>query len=173
MIKVKLSEQAKKLKETLDIDFLPKLATDGSNGYDLKACVESKIMIPPGEEYKIPTGVHVWLGDEFPYSGFGNSVNWEILSFVRLCGLYLPRSSNKGLTLVNTVGLLDSDYQGESFLKYRNTTNHAIYISPGERIGQLVIVPSITVPLQLVESFDKETTRGEGGFGSTNDPLGR
>lgn len=157
-IRVKLTELAKRLYTEKSIDFIPKRATDGSNGYDLFACIEEPIKIHYMQIVKIPLGVNIWLGDDL-----GKATQGEML----LSGLYLPRSSNNNLILTNIVGLLDSDYQGESFLKYKNIGEEPITINPGDRIGQLVIVPTIVVPLNIVESFEEVTERGEGGDGST------
>ncbi len=78
-------------------------------------------------------------------------------------GMVLPRSSlgAKGLFLMNTVGIIDSDYRGEILL------NIAGYLPEvGERIAQLVIVPYVHVDPIEVTALDA-TERGAGGFGST------
>lgn len=160
MIKVKLTEAAKSLTRTTDHAFLPTRATDGSNGYDLFACIAEPVTLLAGEIFKFPTGVHIWLGAELLGQTGGN---------MAYAGLYLPRSSNKGMKLSNTVGLLDSDYTGQSFLKYKNESTDTIVVKTGDRIGQLLIVPSFIIPMEVVESFEGSTERGEGGFGHTGE----
>jgi len=165
-IKVKLTQLAKDLIQENEEDnstdyslsFIPKRATEGSNGYDLFACIAEPLTIRYNEIVKIPTGVHVHLGDGLTPQTAGT---------MAYAGLYLPRSSNNSLVLTNTVGLHDSDYQGESFLKYKNIGEAPVVIKTGDKIGQLLIVPSFITELHLVADFEEETTRGEGGFGST------
>lgn len=174
MIKFKKTELAKDLEHRVNytdasqevgtmLDFTPVRATEGSSGYDLKACIEEPLIISPYEVVKIPTGVHIWIGD------MTDVQSDDIISFA---GLYMPRSSNPGLKLTNTIGLLDADYQGQSFLKYENTTSDCITINPGDKIGQLVIIPTYIGSMLEVDGFDSETVRAEGGFGSTDRGIG-
>lgn len=95
-------------------------------------------------------------------------------------GLLFPRSSiaNTNHTLANCVGVIDSDYRGDIMAKFIVNARAVQYklngwklngfkqYKEGERIVQLVIVPCPDVTLVEVESLD-DTTRGEGGFGST------
>lgn len=159
MIHFKFTQLATFLQETRGLDFTPVRADLGSSGYDLKACMVEPLSIWPDEVVKIPTGVHIWIGDMKDVTDSSEEVQFA--------GLYLPRSSNPGLVLTNTVGLLDSSYQGESFLKYRNISDEVITIEPADKIGQLVIFPTYVGVMREVEGFHKETSRGEGGFGSS------
>jgi dUTP pyrophosphatase len=158
MIRFIKTEHALKLEKELGLNFTPRRASPGSSGYDLSACLPFPLPIYPDEVVKIPTGVKVWIGE----------MDEDVGEDIALAGLYLPRSSSPGLKLENTVGLLDSDYQGESFLKYRNITEDIIRIKPGEKIGQLVFIPTYIGKLLEVTSFSEETSRGQGGFGSTD-----
>lgn len=84
-------------------------------------------------------------------------------------GMAVPRSSlcNKmGLTLVNSVGIIDSDYRGSIMFCYKNNGDKPITIHKGERIGQLVIIPFVKANFVEVDNLD-DTERGVGGFGST------
>jgi dUTP pyrophosphatase len=130
---------------------LPHYASDGSAGLDLRACVADTLVLEPGATELIPTGICIHIAD----SGFA--------------GLILPRSGlghKHGIVLGNLVGLIDSDYQGQLFVSCWNRSETAYSIEVGARIAQLVIVPVAQVTFNRVESFD-ETSRGEGGFGST------
>ena len=87
-----------------------------------------------------------------------------------LAATILPRSGlghKKGLILGNSVGLIDNDYHGQLFISAWNRSNEPIFISPGDRIAQLVFVPIVKAELNQVESFTSNTERGDGGFGST------
>ena len=151
-VQFKLTQQAKLLKKTHGIDVTPTKATKLDAGIDLRACITEQVSVYPDEIVKIPTGVCIWLGDEL-YRRSGE---------MAFAGLYLPRSSSKGLVLANTVGLLDSEYQHESFCKWRNTTDRLITIAPGERMAQLVVFPAFIVDLEQVEEFEETTGRGAG-----------
>jgi dUTP pyrophosphatase len=154
MIKVILTEKAKKLEEK-GLKILPSRGTNLAAGMDLAACIEEEITISPGYITKIPTGVKIFLG-----------ISEDYKPDYQLAGLYLPRSSNSQLVLANTVGLLDCDYQGESFLKV-TAREESFVIKPGDRIAQLVIFPAIMFDWEVVETFDEVTQRAEGGDGST------
>jgi len=144
---------------TVPMSFTPTRATAGSSGYDLRYCSLQDIVLQPNEVVKLGTGVRIHIGSMYDVTG-GNP---ELL----FSGLLMPRSSSKGAILNNTIGLLDSDYQGELFCKYRNITTEPITIEVGERFAQLIIVPTYVGEMVEVESFDDSTERGEGGFGST------
>lgn len=139
-----------------NLNFTPIRSTSGSAGYDLFACITEPVTIYPDEVKKIGTGVHIWLGEDEDLSP---EVKW--------CGLLMPRSSNEGCVLNNTIGLLDSDYQGELIAKWRNNTDKKITFIPGQKFCQLVIVPAFIGRLTEVEEFAGITERSNGGFGST------
>ena len=83
--------------------------------------------------------------------------------------LIIPRSSIGSKTpfrLSNSVGLIDSGYRGELGVLYDNTSDKDAYIKAGDRIAQLLVMPSYRFMPQVVESLE-DSDRGEGGFGST------
>jgi len=158
LIQYKLTEEAKRLELVLGTKFTPKRATQGSAGFDLKLCTEFPIHIPAYTYAKIPTGVHMWLVD------LDDTAFDQVHS---IAGLLMPRSSLKGLQLTNSIGLIDSDYQGEYFVSVFNYTDSLIRLLPGESIAQLCMVQAYTPDLVKVEEFTHLTERGEGGFGHT------
>ena len=130
---------------------LPKRATSGSAGLDLRACIDGAIDLPPGATELIPTGIAIHLADP------------------GLAALIIPRSGlghRHGIVLGNLVGLIDSDYQGELMISCWNRGPKPFRIEPGERIAQLVVVPVVPVEFEVVESFAAERPRC-GGFGHT------
>jgi len=130
---------------------LPKRATSGSAGLDLRACIEQPIDLQPGATELIPTGIAIHLAD------------------AGLAAVIVPRSGlghRHGIVLGNLVGLIDSDYQGELLISCWNRGQKAFRIEPGERIAQLVVVPVVPVEFEVVESFE-QSRRGAGGFGHT------
>jgi dUTP pyrophosphatase len=140
-----------KILNSLIKEHLPKYASDGSAGLDLRACIEHVQTLNPGETFLIPTGISIFIKDP------------------NYAGLILPRSGlghKHGIVLGNLVGLIDSDYQGELLISCWNRGDKSFLINPLERVAQLVIVPVAQAKFNLVDDY-VETERGEGGFGST------
>ena len=140
-----------KILDTRLRDQLPHYATSGSAGLDLRACIDSSIVLAPGETQLIPTGMAIHLADP----GYA--------------ALILPRSGlghKHGIVLGNLVGLIDSDYQGQLMVSAWNRGQLPFELVPMERLAQLVIVPVMQAEFNIVDEFDL-SQRGEGGFGST------
>ncbi len=118
---------------------------------DLYACIDEPKTVSPGEILLIPTGIAI----EIPRSDYVAYI------FAR-SGLAIKH----GITLANSVGVVDSDYRGEVSVGLCNIGREVYTIAPNERIAQLVISPvSLMLPVEVEELSDTE--RGEGGFGST------
>ena len=84
-------------------------------------------------------------------------------------GLLFPRSSvsKTPLILANSVGVIDSNYRGPIKLRFKHTgENGSEPYKSGDRVGQLVIMPVPTIELKEVGDLS-ETSRGDGGFGSS------
>ena len=130
---------------------LPAYASAGSAGLDLRACIDTAVVLAPGSTELISSGLAVHIADP------------------GLAGLVVPRSGlghKHGIVLGNLVGLIDSDYQGPLLISCWNRGTSTYTINPLDRIAQLVVVPIIR-PL-FVEVADFEPSqRGEGGFGSS------
>ena len=129
----------------------PAYGTPGSAGIDLRACIEHKMIIEPGQCELIPSGIAMHIGDP------------------HYAAMILPRSGlghKHGIVLGNLVGLIDSDYQGQIFVSLWNRGQIPFTLLPLERMAQLVIVPVMQVEFNIVEAFP-ESQRGTGGFGST------
>ena len=103
--------------------------------------------------------------DEYGYLEYGTGLAFEIPE--GYVGLLFPRSSisNSGLILSNSVGVLDSGFRGEVKFRFKHIPDTAFY-KPGDRVGQIIIIPYPQIELQEVEQLS-ETDRAEGGFGST------
>ena len=130
---------------------LPRRATSGSAGLDLRACLDAPLVLEPGRTELVPTGIAIHLGDP------------------GLAAVLLPRSGlghKHGIVLGNLVGLIDSDYQGQVMVSLWNRGERAFTVNPGDRIAQMVVVPVVQVEFEVVEEF-AASARGAGGFGST------
>jgi dUTP pyrophosphatase len=128
----------------------PAYQTEGAAGLDLCAAVAESIVIPPKERRFIGTGLAIAIP-----SGFEGQVR--------------PRSGlalKHGIGIVNSPGTIDSDYRGEIGIVLVNHGSEPFTVEHGARIAQLVIAPVARVEVVLVTDLD-ETTRGEGGYGST------
>ncbi|MGN1315823.1 MAG: dUTP diphosphatase [Acutalibacteraceae bacterium] len=130
---------------------VPQRATSGSAGLDLCAATDSPITLKCGETAVIPTGIAIALPSE----------NYGAFVFAR-SGLAVKH----GIGLLNSVGVIDSDYRGEIMVGVINQIEEEYTIQPGERIAQLVVMPVSVMPAVEVGDLD-ETDRGSGGFGST------
>ena len=129
---------------------LPSYATELSAGLDLKAVLDAPVTLAPLERKIIGTGIKIALP-----AGYEAQVR--------------PRSglaAKHGLTVLNAPGTIDADYRGEIGVILVNLSNHPFTVEPGERIAQLVVVQFAQVAWKLEENLSN-TTRGEGGFGST------
>ena len=128
---------------------LPQYATAGSAGMDLRVCLDQDLIAQPGATYLLHTGIAIHIAG----SGYA--------------GLILPRSGlghKHGIILGNSVGLIDSDYQGELMISIWHRGTEPYVIRHGDRIAQLVIMPVVQAQLELVEGF-APSIRGKGGFG--------
>ena len=129
---------------------LPDYQTVGSAGVDLRAKLEAPVTLEPLERRLIPTGLYL----EIPY-GYEGQVR--------------PRSGlslRRGLTCVNAVGTVDSDYRGELMVPMVNLDRVPQTIAPGERIAQLVLARHGVIAWVEVDELEG-SARGAGGFGST------
>ncbi|MFL0352933.1 dUTP diphosphatase [Xanthomarina sp. GH4-25] len=129
---------------------LPHYETIASAGMDLRANLSESRVLKPLERSIVGTGLFI----ELPVG---------IEAQVR------PRSglaAKKGITVLNAPGTIDADYRGEIGVILVNLSNEDFTINNGERIAQLVIAKHERAQWTEVEELS-ETSRGEGGFGST------
>lgn len=131
-------------------NILPEYKTEGAAGMDLCAAISEPMELKPLERKLVPTGLKIELEH-----GYEAQVR--------------PRSGlsiKHGITLINCVGTIDEDYRGEVCVPIVNISNETYTIQPDERIAQMVIARVEQAKLEVVTELT-ETTRGEGGFGST------
>jgi dUTP pyrophosphatase len=135
---------------------LPERSTPGSAGLDLFAwdggldLSNPTYYLDPGGRILVRTGIALEIPDGFE-------------------GQIRPRSGlalRNGITVLNTPGTIDSDYRGEVGVILVNLSNQYYFVNHGDRIAQLVIAPVTRAEVVEVDELS-DTTRGEGGFGST------
>lgn len=130
---------------------IPRYATENSAGVDLYAHLEKELTVERGRIYAVPTGIHL----EIP-------VGYEAQIRAR-SGLALKH----GISLVNGIGTIDSDFRGEIKVILTNLSEKTYTIKPGDRIAQMVFnryERAVFYPVETVDTLTK-TDRGEGGFG--------
>jgi dUTP pyrophosphatase len=129
---------------------MPAYATEQSAGMDLRANIESPVVLQPMERRLIPTGLYIALPP-----GYEAQVR--------------PRSGlalKHGITVLNAPGTIDADYRGEVGVLLINLSGQPFTINDGERIAQMVIARHEQATLCEVQALD-ETERGAGGYGHT------
>lgn len=136
------------IRKLRDDAILPTRGSQQAAGYDLY-CPDN-IKINPGETVKVGLG----LSMEIPDGYFG--------------GLFARSgvATKQGLRPANCVGVIDSDYRGEIIMAVHNDSQDVQSVSKGSRIGQIIILPYLSVEFREVEELS-ETQRNEGGYGST------
>ncbi len=129
---------------------LPAYATAGAAGCDLRAAIETELVLAPGERTLVPTGIAVAIPP-----GFEGQVRMR-------SGLALKQ----GLALLNAPGTIDSDYRGEIRVILANLGQEPATLRRGERIAQLVFAPVARAAFERVTDLPA-SERSDGGFGST------
>src|SRR5476651_510871 len=129
---------------------LPGYETIHSAGMDLRADLETTVVLKPMERKLIPTGLHIELPESFEAQ-------------IR------PRSGlayKHGISIVNSPGTIDADYRGEIKVLLVNLSDQVFEINTGDRIAQMVVARHEKVSWEQVETLN-ETLRGAGGYGHT------
>lgn len=129
---------------------LPQYSHPGDAGMDLYNMGE-EVILKPLARALLPTGLKVAVP-----AGYELQVR--------------PRSGmalKKGLTVLNTPGTIDAGYRGEvGIIVYNASPDEAITIKKGDRVAQIVLKKFEEIEWQVIAELD-ETSRNEGGFGST------
>ncbi|MFC2318362.1 MAG: dUTP diphosphatase [Segatella oulorum] len=129
---------------------LPSFATKQSAGMDLRANLESPVVLKPMQRMLVHTGLFMAL-----------PIGYEAQIRPR-SGLALKH----GITVLNSPGTIDADYRGELMVLLINLSDADFTINDGERIAQMVVTQHEQPTLELVDALN-ETERGTGGYGHT------
>ena len=132
---------------------LPTKANTTDAGYDLTATRLTQELDDAG---KVMLVYHTDIAVEIPENHVG-------LLFMR------SSVANRSIILTNAVGVIDSGYRGELMMKFKITTDSLPRVyQPGERIGQLVIVPCCNTFEPVFVDNLTQSDRGENGYGSSD-----
>ena len=129
---------------------LPQFETSHSAGMDLRANIEAPIVLEKGARALVATGIKLALPN-----GYEAQIR--------------PRSGlayKHGITVLNSPGTIDADYRGDVGVLLINHGNDAFIIEDGMRVAQMVVAQYTQFTWDTVNDLD-DTSRGEGGFGST------
>lgn len=137
-----------KIKLLGDSAKVPTYGTDGAACFDLYAA--DTVAIAPGRATTVKTDVAFEVPEGYVMMVYSRS----------------GHGYKHGVRLVNSVGVIDSDYRGEVVARLHNDGRDTYVVELGERVAQAMIVPVPRVEFQVVEELSA-TGRGEGGFGST------
>lgn len=125
---------------------LPEYAHAGDAGMDVFGLEE--VTLQPGERAVVPTGIAMAVPE----------------GHVALVWDKSGRALKQGITTM--AGVIDSGYRGDVGVMILNTSNETVVIGKHEKVAQILIQPVVSPQLQEVDDLD-DTSRGEGGFGST------
>jgi dUTP pyrophosphatase len=138
-----------KVKRLSESAVIPQYAHPGDAGLDLVS-IETQTILP-GKSQLIRTGIAIELPD-------GTEAQIRPRS-----GLALKHQ----VTVLNTPGTIDAGYRGEICVILINHSTQPFQVEQGMRIAQMVITSFIRVQIATVEMLQDNSTRAEGGFGST------
>ena len=130
---------------------LPAYMTPGAAAMDVAAAIDAPLTLAP----HVPTAVPLGFAIALP------SRDWAALLFGRS-----SLGAKYGVMPSNAVGVIDSDYRGELCMNLINHTDAPVVIEPGQRVGQLMVVPVATAVWEERDALP-ESERGTGGYGST------
>ena len=129
---------------------LPVYKTPGASGVDLMAFIKEPIVLAANSSCLVPTGLSIAFSEDYeiqirPRSGLAAKYN---------------------ITVLNTPGTIDSDYRGEIKIILFNHGSGNFIINNKDRVAQMILTPVVKMELEETDNLSN-TTRGEGGFGST------
>ena len=141
-----------KIKLTRGMD-APEYATSGSAAVDLRAALDegAELILNPGERTLVPTGL---------------AISPETSGVVAIIAGRSGLGVKSGITLSNSIGVIDSDYRGEIQVGLINHGDKPFSIHRGDRIAQMMFLPVCHADFVVCTELD-ETERGAGGFGHT------
>lgn len=136
---------------TEDEELIPRYATVGASGADLRANLKAPLEILPGKRAIVPTGIICEIPEGYelqvrPRSGF---------------------AAKQGITVLNTPGTIDADYRGEICVILINLGDEPFVVLPKMRIAQLILMPVVQAEFFSALKPLTETVRGVDGFGHT------
>lgn len=152
-----------KIKKLTDNAVTPQYSKQGDAGLDLVAVSKETVTIMEETYYNSEHKL-----EQLCFIEYGTGLSLEIPE--GYVGLVFPRSSvsNVGLSLSNSVGIIDSGYRGEIKLRFYSTSFSKDYreYEIGDKIGQIIILPYPQIQFEEVKGL-AASERDTAGFGSS------
>lgn len=124
---------------------LPQRAHPTDSGADLFAL--ERTVLPARAITKVHTGIAVELPEN-------------------TSGIIWGKSSVESKGIKAMAGLVDAPYRGELIVCMYNLNEQDFVFEAGQKVAQLVVLPTLYPAFEEVSELT-DTSRGEGGFGST------
>ena len=140
-----------RIKKIAEDVIMPQYETPGAAGFDFHAYIKEPYVLKVNKRYAVPTGLIFEIPDGYE------------LQIRARSGL----AARNGITMMNGVGTIDSDYRGEVYVLLTNRGEEDFVIEPGMRIAQGLFERVDQAEFELTDEEFSETERGKKGFGST------
>jgi dUTP pyrophosphatase len=140
-----------RIKKIAEDVIIPQYETPGAAGFDFHAYLKEPYVLKAGKRYAVPTGLIFEIPEGYE------------LQIRARSGL----AARNGITMMNGVGTIDSDFRGEVHVLLVNHGEEDFVIEPGMRIAQGLFNRIDQVDFELTDEEFSETKRGKKGFGST------
>lgn len=151
----------------------PTRGTECSAGLDFYVPAGMKLILLPGDDVLIPSGIKVEVPHGYALIAHNRSSMATSTWAMKYAGLKGNPNSTRGCVVVGAC-VVDEDYQGEIYIHLINVGASAEAILSGMKVVQFVLTPVSYEGVEVVdeeELFNQATERGKGGFGSTNNGL--
>ena len=125
--------------------YMPERAHEDDAGLDLRTPHE--VFIPAGGSAVIDTGVHMQIP-------------------VGMVGMLKSKSGLNVKNGITSEGVIDAGYSGAIVAKLYNHGSKGVTLPAGAKITQIVIMPFVKLPIEVVDKLD-DSERGSNGFGSS------
>jgi dUTP pyrophosphatase len=149
----------------------PERGTDKAAGIDFFVPNSfNETVLYPNHDVLIPSGIKMKIPEGFMLMGADKSSIATSRKACIACGR-MPKDNAHRSSLIIGAKIIDEDYQGEIHIHVINVGRTTVFIKPGMKIAQFILVPVIYPDLYEVseaELFDKASERGDGAFGSTD-----
>lgn len=160
-----------KVERTHEDAVIPEFAHPTDSGFDLFTCEDTAIhagqtaIVPTGLRFEIPQGWGIQIKNKSGITVKGVPVYTEEQGFDSLYVDLINKGERSPITVFE--GTVDMDYRGDIGIMVRNDSKHKITIPAQTKIAQGVLRQVFYCEFEEVDTVDTDTTRGEGGYGST------
>lgn len=148
--------------------FMPYLKSSDHANLDLST-IENNLVLHPGYDVLIPSGIKMKIPEGFMLMGADKS-GVVTSRYAAIAACRTPKPNAFSSVVIIGAKIIDEDFQGEIHIHLINVGTEKVFIRPGMKIAQFILVPVSYAALEEVpesELFPKKSERGDGCFGST------